>query len=145
MLTLLDVVDAAHDTHHPISVSLTYEEQREAALEATRAFVGARLEVYLDYFESLLERGGGEWLLGTRFSYVDLALFQLVEGLGYAFPKAMRAFDVMYEDYWGLRGVAKRSAFVIDKAGIVRYAWVTEDDSVLPDLAEIREALAALD
>ena len=59
--------------------------------------------------------------------------------------EAMTAFDVMYEDYWGLRGVAKRSAFVIDKGGVVRYAWVTEDDSVLPDLAEIRGALAALD
>jgi len=59
--------------------------------------------------------------------------------------EAMSAFGVMYEDYWGLRGVAKRSAFVIDKAGIVRYAWVTEDDSVLPDLGEIRGVLATLD
>ena len=58
--------------------------------------------------------------------------------------EAMQAFGVMYEDYWGLRGVAKRSAFVIDKAGVVRYAWITEDDSILPDLGEIREALAAL-
>ena len=50
--------------------------------------------------------------------------------------QAMKAFDVMYDDYFGLHGVARRAAFVIDRAGIVRYAWVAEDDGVLPDLAE---------
>jgi peroxiredoxin len=58
--------------------------------------------------------------------------------------EAVRAWDVVYEDYWGLRGVAKRSAFVVDREGTVRYAWVTEDDSVQPDLEAIHDALEAL-
>ena len=58
--------------------------------------------------------------------------------------EATRAWDVMYEDYWGLHGVAKRSAFVVDRDGVVRYAWVSEDDAVQPDFDAIRGILAAL-
>jgi len=36
----------------------------------------------------VLERSGGKYLLGRRLTYADLSLFQLVEGLRYAFPKA---------------------------------------------------------
>jgi glutathione S-transferase len=39
------------------------------------------------------ERSGGPWLTGRRLSYADLSLFQVVEGLRYAFPKAMRRFE----------------------------------------------------
>ena len=59
--------------------------------------------------------------------------------------EAMKAFDVMYEDFFGARGVAKRSAFVIDREGVIRYAWVTEDAGVIPDFQEIRAAVQALD
>jgi peroxiredoxin len=58
--------------------------------------------------------------------------------------EAMREFDVMYEDYFGLRGVAKRAAFVVDKDGVIRYAWVAEDDGVLPDFAEIKAVVEKL-
>jgi glutathione S-transferase len=37
----------------------------------------------------VLERSGGTYLLGRRLTYADLSLFQIVEGLRYAFPKAM--------------------------------------------------------
>jgi len=88
MLTILDVVDEAHDTHHPVASSLYFEDQRDAAIAAARAFTRERLPEWLDYFETIAPRGG-HWLLGDRASYVDLALFQLVEGLEYAFPAAM--------------------------------------------------------
>jgi peroxiredoxin len=58
--------------------------------------------------------------------------------------EAMKAFDVMYEDFFGAHGVAKRSAFVIDKDGVIRYAWVTEDAGVMPDFQEIKAAVEAL-
>ena len=41
----------------------------------------------------VLARSGGPWLLGRRLSYVDLSLFQIVEGLRYAFPKRMKRFE----------------------------------------------------
>jgi glutathione S-transferase len=47
------------------------------------------LPKYLGYFEQVLARGDGRHALGAP-SYVDLSLFQLVAGLEYAFPRAMR-------------------------------------------------------
>lgn len=55
--------------------------------------------------------------------------------------EASRKYGVLYEDYFGMKGVSKRAAFVIDKDGIVRYRWVTDDDSVLPPFDEIEEAV----
>ena len=51
------------------------------------------------------------------------------------------AYGVIYENLLGFRGIAKRSAFVIDKSGVVQYAWITEDASKLPELEPIRECL----
>lgn len=58
--------------------------------------------------------------------------------------EAMTAYDVVYDDFFGLRGVAKRSAFVVDRDGVIRYAWVTDDADELPDFQEIRAAVDAL-
>jgi glutathione S-transferase len=87
-LTIADFVDETHDTHHPIATSLYYEDQRAEALRRTGYFIRERMPKYLGYFEHVLARG--RWALGGRVSYVDLSLFQVVEGLRYAFPKAMR-------------------------------------------------------
>ena len=53
------------------------------------------------------------------------------------------AYGVLYEDYFGLRGVAKRSAFVIGHDGRIAWAWVSERDDVLPDFEEVRQAARA--
>ena len=56
-----------------------------------------------------------------------------------------RAYDTLYEDFvFGMRGVAKRSAFVLDKTGTVRYAEVLESAGDLPDFEAVRSALARL-
>lgn len=86
-LTIADVTDEAHDTHHPISAALYYEDQKDAAREASRNFLEQRLPRFVDYFERVLERNGGQWLVGDALTYADLSLFQLLEGLAYAFPK----------------------------------------------------------
>ncbi len=54
------------------------------------------------------------------------------------------AYGCQYEDLLGFKGVAKRSAFVIDKEGIVRYASISDDATVLPDFAAIKACLQAL-
>lgn len=55
-----------------------------------------------------------------------------------------QAYGVLHEELMGLRGVAKRSVFIIDKDGIVRYKWVSDDPTVKPDLREVAQALEAL-
>lgn len=89
MLTVADVVNEAHDVHHPLGTSLYYEDQKDAALVAAKHFRKPRLATWLGYFEKVLADNGGVFLVGTQTSYVDLALFQLLEGLRYAFPKTM--------------------------------------------------------
>ena len=89
-LTIADAVAEAHDTHHPLSTGLYYENQREAALERAKAFREERIPKFLDWFELVLQRNpaGDLHLVGDGLTYADLSLFQLVAGLRYAFPKA---------------------------------------------------------
>lgn len=59
------------------------------------------------------------------------------------FNKTVTAdYGVLYEEFFGLHGVAKRSAFVIGNDGNVVYQWVTEDAGVEPDYRAVREAVA---
>ena len=88
-LTLADWVSEAHDTHHPIGVSLYYEDQKAEAKRRSQDFREERIPKFLSYFERVLAHGGKRYLTGARCSYVDLSLFQVVEGLRYAFPNAL--------------------------------------------------------
>ena len=54
------------------------------------------------------------------------------------------AYGAQYAELIGLKGVAKRSAFVIDKQGIIRFASVSDDAKVLPDFAAIKACLESL-
>lgn len=89
-LTLADLVAEAHDTHHPISVNLYYEDQREAAALRAADFRAERMPKFLGYFERVLERNAarGPGLAGRGVTYADLSLAQVVDGLRYAFPLA---------------------------------------------------------
>ncbi len=87
-LTIADMVAEAHNVHHPVASSLYYEDQKREALRAARHFTQERVPKYLDYFDTVLQRNG-PYLTGKRISYADLSLFQLMEGLRYAFPKNM--------------------------------------------------------
>jgi glutathione S-transferase len=88
-LTIADLVDEAHDTHHPIAGSLYYEDQKSEALRRSRVFLEERVPKYLGYLERVLDRNGGDHLVGSAVSYVDLSAFQVLSGLEYAFPNAM--------------------------------------------------------
>jgi glutathione S-transferase len=92
-LTIGDFLVEVHDAHHPIASGLYYEDQRAAAKRRTADFLQSRAPKYLHYFERVLERGGGHYLLGRPLAYADLSLFQVAAGLRYAFPKAMRRLE----------------------------------------------------
>src|SRR6266581_4896586 len=92
-LTVADLVLEVHDTHHPLGPSLYYEDQRQPAKKRTDEFWKQRVPKYLGYFEDLVAANGGTYITGRRLTYVDLSLFQIVEGLRYAFPKRMKAFE----------------------------------------------------
>jgi glutathione S-transferase len=92
-LTIADFVLESHDTHHPLGPSLYYEDQKGEAKKRTAEFWKERVPKHLGYFERLLNESGGTYIAGRKLSYVDLSLFQIVEGLRYAFPKRMGAFE----------------------------------------------------
>lgn len=87
-LTIADLVSEVHDTHHPTTVDQRYENQKAAAKDRAAAFRRSRIAKFLGYLERNLERNG-DVLVGSAVTYVDLAAFQVVEGLSYAFPRAM--------------------------------------------------------
>jgi glutathione S-transferase len=92
MLTVADFVTEIHDVHHPIGVGLYYEDQKPEALRTADCFARDRMPKFLTYFERLLKdnaASAGATTVGTSLSYVDLALFQLMAGLKYAFPKTL--------------------------------------------------------
>jgi glutathione S-transferase len=105
-LTLIDWLDEVHDTHHPMGGGLYYEEQKREAKRRTEDFRSTRLPKFLRYFEASA---------GGAFSYVDLSLFQMVEGLRYAFPATMKRLEPKYRK---LVAIHER---VARRPGIARY------------------------
>jgi peroxiredoxin len=51
------------------------------------------------------------------------------------------SYDVLYADLLGLKGVAKRSAFVVDRDGTITYSWSSDDPKQLPPFGEIQAVL----
>jgi glutathione S-transferase len=102
-LTIADLVAEVHDTHHPISSALYYEDQRREAKQRAKGFVNGRMPRFLAYFERVLQRSGGPWLAGAEVSHADLSLFQALEGLGYAFPRAFAKASEKNERVLALR------------------------------------------
>jgi glutathione S-transferase len=111
-LTLADFVGEIHDTHHPIAGGLYYEDQKSAAKRRARNFVKERMPKYLGWLEMVLarnRRSGGRWLVGSDCTSADLSAFQVVEGLRYAFPNAMRQREARVPQLIALRDrVAER-------------------------------------
>lgn len=126
-LTLADFVAEAHDTHHPLSPGLYYEEQKAAARERGLHFRRTRLPKYLGYFERVL--GGNDGLLaGRRITYADLSLFQVVAGLTYAFPHAMRRLSRRHSHVLRLAERVARLPRIAAYLGSPRRLAFNEDD-----------------
>jgi len=87
-LTISDWLVEVHDTHHPIGSGLYYEDQRPESRRRAADFRGTRLPKFLGYFEHL-ERP-------RSVTSLDLSLFQMIEGLRYAFPRTMARLERKY-------------------------------------------------
>ena len=90
-LTVTDFLVHIHDTHHPIAGALYYEEQKPEARRRAAAFRKDRLPKFIGYFERVLRCNphGSRYMVGNKLTYVDLSMFQLMDGLRYAFPRAL--------------------------------------------------------
>ncbi|AYG69052.1 MULTISPECIES: glutathione S-transferase [unclassified Rhizobium] len=97
-LTITDLVAEVHDTHHPIAISKYYEDQKQEAKARTAEFIDNRIPKFLGYFERVLQQNpdGPSHIFGKSLTYVDLSLFQIHEGLRYAFPRATACLGQHY-------------------------------------------------
>lgn len=112
VLTGLDFCNDCHDTHHPIATGMFYEDQKDEALKKASDFRENRIPKFLGYFERVLRGNGaraqGKYLVGKGLTAADLVVWQVVDGVRYAFPKEMEArmkeFEGVWEFYESLKG-----------------------------------------
>lgn len=96
-LTVLDIVDEAHNTHHPVAKSGFYEDQKTEAVRYAKEFITQRWPKSVSYFANTIGKlhgtiaETGPFIFGSKLTYVDLALWQTWKGVEYAFPKAYAA------------------------------------------------------
>ena len=116
-LTVSDFLAEIHDTHHPIAPGLYYKDQKPEAQRRATDFVANRLQKFLSYFERVLAGNphGDQYMVGAALTYVDLSMFQIIEGLRYAFPRAM---EQLSEDIPGLLALNEH---VKSRPNIARY------------------------
>ncbi len=78
----------------------------------------------------------------ARFKEAQQLNFPLLSDFN---KEAARAYGALYEEFvLGLRGVAKRSAFVIDRQGVIRYAEVLDNAGDLPNFEAVKRTLASI-
>ena len=109
-LTITDLLMEVHDTHHPISNQMYYEDQVKESKQRSAAFVELRIPKYMAYFEIILGNNpsGSGWLIGNNLTYPDLSLFQVVEGLRYAFPNGFGKLEKDYPKVTGVRNAVEK-------------------------------------
>jgi glutathione S-transferase len=97
-LTIADFIVEVHDTHHPLGATLYYEDQRGEAKRRTTEFLQHRIPKFFGYFEKVIEcnSSGTDWMVGDETTYVDLSMFQLIDGMRYAFPRTMKRIEPSY-------------------------------------------------
>jgi glutathione S-transferase len=143
-LTIADLVAEVHDTHHPVSVSLYYEDQKKEARRKAADFLDNRVPKYLGYFETILAKNSrrNHFLLGANLTYADLSLFQIVAGLSYAFPNAMAAAARRYPRLFALHArVQERPRIAAYLASPRRIAF--NEDGIFRRYAELDAARKA--
>ena len=138
-LTITDIVAEVHDVHHPIAGSLYYDDQKDAAKTAGEKFREERIPKYFDHFENALGVKEGPFMAGGSWSHVDTSLFQLVEGLRYAFPQRMAAIESDYPRLVGCRDA------VAEIEGVARYLdserWIAfNEDGIFRHYPELDAA-----
>jgi glutathione S-transferase len=107
-LTIADFLKEMQNTHHPVAHGLYYEDQKAEALTYTKHFFGERVPKFFGYFEKVVQKGRG-YMAGGAVSYVDFSIFQLIEGMRFAFPNTMKRIEPTYPGLVALHdGIATR-------------------------------------
>ncbi|CAM1510197.1 Fc.00g005320.m01.CDS01 [Cosmosporella sp. VM-42] len=112
-LTIIDgLVNEIHDTHHPIATSWYYEDQKPEAKKRSKAYCDERLPKFLRFVQRALNAktsGDGPWLYGGKLTYVDIVLFQALDGTKFAFPKTVSKLEKSgdYDDVFKLYEAVK--------------------------------------
>ena len=137
-LTIADFVVDAHDTHHPVAVEQVLRgPAARKRRSAPRRFLEDRVPKFFGYFESCIhdnELAGT--VLGQGFSYVDLSLFQIVEGTAYAFPKAFKAHAKKHSAVDGASRSRETASADCRLSGSSSPAAVQRDDAIFRHYAE---------
>jgi glutathione S-transferase len=121
-LTIADLVMEIQHSHHPVAHGLYYEDQKAEALTYTRHFLAERLPKFLNYFKRVL--GARDYLIGNSVSYVDLSMFQIIEGLRFCFPKTMSRIECNYDALLALHDkVGRRPNIAAYLASPRRLPW----------------------
>jgi glutathione S-transferase len=106
-LTVTDLVAEVHNVHHPVALDEYYDKQKSEAKRYAEGFREQRIPKFLGYFERATSAVPGDWIAGDDWSPIDTSLFQVVEGLRYAFPKRMKTVEA---DHPGLVALHDRVA-----------------------------------
>lgn len=113
-LDITDLVEEVHSVHHPLASARYYHEQLDAAFERAADFRESRLPKYYAHFEAALAAHDGPFILGDHWTHVDTSLFQVMEGIDYAFPALARGIDEDYPRMQALQGAVPEIAGVAD-------------------------------
>ena len=121
-LTALDgLSNEAHDTHHPVTVGAYYEEQKVEAKKKAKDYVENRLPKFLGYFERVLQGEAskdGDWLYGGQLTYADLIFWHCLDGVTFAFPKAVESmkesgkYGMVFGHYERVKGRDRIKAYL---------------------------------
>jgi peroxiredoxin len=118
----------------PLAFTSTCTKELCAVRDNIAFYNGTNAEVFGISVDSLFSLG--------KFKEEQNLNFTLISDFN---KVASRAYETIYEDWFNdMKGVSKRSAFVIDKEGIVRYAEVLENASDVPDFDAIQACLSQL-
>jgi len=123
-LTVIDMMVEFHNTHHPVSTNLYYEDQKAEALRAAEQFRAFRLPKFLHHFQSVLESnpankdGNGPFLLSNLTTAADLVLFSSIDGAQYAFPRRLKKvqesgkYDLVFKAYRRIQNEPKIAEYL---------------------------------
>lgn len=93
---MADLTEEEHSVHHPVATSAYYEDQKDAAQQAAKAFREERIPKYLSHLEAAARASDGDWLMGAHWSTGDMSVAYLLDGLHYAFPQRMAGLSGEY-------------------------------------------------
>ncbi|KDQ62258.1 hypothetical protein JAAARDRAFT_122624 [Jaapia argillacea MUCL 33604] len=120
VLTSMDLCSEAHDTHHPIASSLYYEDQLQESKHRAQIFRAERVPKFMKHFNTVLSSNiaKSHRLVGSTTTTADLAFFQSLEGIKFAFPRLLKAMETsgtypeVFEFHKSLASEEKLSAYL---------------------------------